>query len=283
MAFIVVALATLVVLASRSGPDGGDSDEGASRVGNSREVPSRTERQVEARTEGSGSTKPLTPRTASKAGATGGEETAARSGSKGAEVDTDAANATPLAGGTLRHLAVACASSPGRDGFGSVRIDRPLKIEGAEGDIAVPCTLVFEGEGRLTLSDVVLRTRNLNILGDEDDTTSRVVIEGSRLIGSGDASLAIFLRGEDASVAIRTSKIDYPFAVLVRGGREVEVIDSAVTSVGEATKGMVISGTALRINRVQMKTSHADGPVVIGDRCEIAELDGATPRCKGAG
>jgi len=168
-------------------------------------------------------------------------------------------------------------------GVASVVIDTPVLISGLAGEIAAPCVLQLAGAGSLSLVNVQLRTKSLVIEEEAHATGAKVLIDHSQLSGAAGSGLMISMNDEKASIAVvGGSTLDYPLSVAIgtgAAGGQVRVADSAVTSDGATTNGIVIVAAEASFERVQLRSSDKQGPVVVAKSCSYVDPKGAKTDC----
>lgn len=179
----------------------------------------------------------------------------------------------------LHYLKSSCASSIGPDGFGSVTLDRDLRMAGIAGTIDVPCRVALGPGVRLTLSGVELRTRDIHFATKDGSANSSVVIEHSRLAGIESALIFVSLVGLNESVTLRNVTLDYGRRIAIDApGKgpppsKVDITDSTMLSLGPQSEGIVVVTRRANLERTRVETSSKKG----GHCCPRTPAAGVAP------
>jgi len=186
----------------------------------------------------------------------------------------------------VEFLRAGCQSHLDEHGVGNVDVTSSIEIVGRRLDIGVRCKLALKGGAGLHLRQVELHSAGLFVADEDGGPPTSVVIEGSQLVGTDGAALAVFLQGKGGHLVVSGSTLDFPTAVALSmagpkpQGGSAEVTDTTLRSMGEASQGVQVVAPGLRFERLVIHTSAQDGAMVMADHCTRGEVSGAVVVCK---
>lgn len=201
---------------------------------------------------------------------------------------------TSIQGGEsqLQQIADSCMNSVGEDGFGLATIDGDLIISNETAEITVPCHVQLLSGANLTLNNVRLTSRHLEISDDGSNGESHIRFQDSALVGLEDSGFAIDLADSEDSVSLHSSTIDYALSVWIRiygeddaspGGGLIEVVDSMLRSMATNSEGIILSasenGGIGRFVRVTFLTLEDTTRLLFAGDCRAQVIVGAPERC----
>jgi len=153
-------------------------------------------------------------------------------------------------------LRAGCQSHLDDHGVGNLDISSSIEIVGRRLDIGVRCKLSLKGGAGLHLRQVELHSAGLFVADEDGGPPTSVVIEGSQLVGTDGAALAVFLQGKGDHLVVSGSTLDFPAAVAVSmagpkpQSGSAEVTDTTLRSISEASQGVQVVAPELRFERL---------------------------------
>jgi hypothetical protein len=166
----------------------------------------------------------------------------------------------------LGAVAKACAATATADRPGAVVLRRGLEDAHVSVTIAVPCAIQLAGAGPLTLRDVRVSSRTLNIADNAFGAgQNTVVLTDTRFTGSSDSGLLITLTDPADRVVLVGGLLRYPAGIAVQTRGDRSAVDNGGTVlIGHTT--LSARGTDSTGIAVTASTKHG---VIAGDQPKL--------------